>query len=284
MAHELHIRESGFVEMAYAGEKPWHGLGQALNEGAPIEEWQVAAGMDWKVVQPRETLEFFRDLVASAGYRLCTAGVLKGGRKYWAQAECGMENVVVGNDVVRGKLLIATACDGSMKTIVKNVTERVVCANTLAIAAAEGGNEVRVSHRSKFDGEAVKAQLGIAVEDFETFIAKARALASARVTRGDSLNFLMPLFDITNEERKLGGRKVSGFEKTMDLFMTSGRGSQLPGVAGTAWGLINAVTEYVDHHRGNSATTRDSRLDWAWFGDGDKLKTQAFEKAVQAFA
>ena len=46
MAHELTQREDGFVEMAFVGETPWHGLGQSIAQDASIEEWQKSAGMD----------------------------------------------------------------------------------------------------------------------------------------------------------------------------------------------------------------------------------------------
>jgi hypothetical protein len=67
----------------------------------------------------------------------------------------------------------------------------------------------------------------------------------------------------------------------MDLFKGAGKGASLPGVKGTAWGLVNAVTEYVDHHRGHSKTTRDNRMDYSWFGPGDQLKTDAFNAAIE---
>ena len=35
--------------MAYAGEKPWHGLGNKLAPQQPIEVWKQQAGMDWKI-------------------------------------------------------------------------------------------------------------------------------------------------------------------------------------------------------------------------------------------
>ena len=28
---------------------PWHGLGQPMQDGASIEEWRTAAGMNWKI-------------------------------------------------------------------------------------------------------------------------------------------------------------------------------------------------------------------------------------------
>lgn len=328
MAHELSQRQDGFVEMAYVGEKPWHGLGQSLSQDATIEEWQTAAGMDWKikrskvrfataldataetlevdeanhvlfrsdnkaplaivgsgfkVVQPHETLGFFRGLVESAGYRLCTAGVLRGGRKFWAQAECGMEDNIMGNDVMKGKLLIATSCDGTMATVVKNVMERVVCANTLALAAKEKSKQVKVSHRSVFDADTVKGKLGIAIEDFETFISKARLLAMSQVSMSDAREFFTPYFfnmGVSEKDRRVN----AGFDKVLALFGGAGRGARLEGVQGTAWGLVNAFTEFVDHHKGTVNTTRDVRLDNAWFGKGDDLKSQVFDNAILTFA
>lgn len=330
MAHELHTRSNGFTEMAYVGEKPWHGLGQQLAQDATIEQWAVAAGMDWRVqrskvryatdadmattqqyvtdddnhvlfrsdskaklaivgadfklVQPVDTLEFFRDLAADAGFKLCTAGVLQGGRKYWAQAEAGLADNVLGNDVVKGKLLLATACDGSMKTLVKQVTERVVCANTLAMAVGEKGAQVKVSHRSVFDADAVKAQMGIVVHNFETFIANARALACAPVGPNEVDAFLLNLLfagqEFDTPEQRMAARASTGYSKILNLFQRTARGSDLPGVKGTLWGLLNSVTEYMDHHRGNSGTTRDNRLNYSWFGDGDKLKTAAYKQAL----
>jgi len=49
MAHELTIRADGYTEMAFVGATPWHGLGQALEQNATIEQWRVAAGMDWNI-------------------------------------------------------------------------------------------------------------------------------------------------------------------------------------------------------------------------------------------
>ncbi|WP_410175380.1 DUF932 domain-containing protein, partial [Plesiomonas shigelloides] len=46
----------------------------------------------------------------------------------------------------------------------------------------------------------------------------------------------------------------------------------------TAWGLVNAVTEFVDHHR--RARSQDNRLDSAWFGLGAQMKTRAMQHAL----
>ena len=63
------------------------------------------------------------------------------------------------------------------------------------------------------------------------------------------------------------------------LYDGGGRGADLASAKGTAWGLLNAVTEFVDHER--RARNQEYRLDSAWFGQGPGLKQRALEAAVQ---
>ncbi len=70
----------------------------------------------YQVVQPKQVLEFYRDLTEVSGYELETAGVLKAGRKFWALARTGKSSALKGNDVVNGYLLLATSCDGTLAT------------------------------------------------------------------------------------------------------------------------------------------------------------------------
>lgn len=48
-----------------------------------------------------------------------------------------------------------------------------------------------------------------------------------------------------------------------DLFDGGGKGSDLEGSRGTAWGALNAVTDYTSHHRGRNDENRANNL---WFG------------------
>ena len=70
----------------------------------------------YKVVQPKDVLEFYRDLVKAGGFEIETAGVLKGGKKLWALAKTGQETLLPGLDKVKAYLLLATSCDGSLAT------------------------------------------------------------------------------------------------------------------------------------------------------------------------
>jgi hypothetical protein len=52
----------------------------------------------------------------------------------------------------------------------------------------------------------------------------------------------------------------------------------MPSSRSTAYGLLNAVTEFVDHER--RARSTDYRLDSAWFGQGAMLKRAALDQAL----
>ncbi len=67
--------------------------------------------------------------------------------------------------------------------------------------------------------------------------------------------------------------------KVQELYEGRGRGSQLDSARGTAGGLLNAVTEFVDHER--RARSNEYRMDSAWFGQGAQIKQRALDTALQ---
>lgn len=50
MAHMIDMT-NGRANMAYIGERPWHGLGTVLTAGASLEEWTKAAGLGWSALK-----------------------------------------------------------------------------------------------------------------------------------------------------------------------------------------------------------------------------------------
>ena len=85
----------------------------------------------YQTVQPNDVIEFYRDLTEVSGFELETAGVLKGGRKFWALARTGQDFTLKGKDLVNSYILLATSCDGTLATTATPTTVRVVCNNTL---------------------------------------------------------------------------------------------------------------------------------------------------------
>jgi phage/plasmid-like protein (TIGR03299 family) len=234
----------------------------------------------FKVVQPRKILYTMADWAEESGMTLETAGTLHGGRKFWALAKIGAQTVIKHKaDIVGGYILLATACDGSMATIAKRTSIRVVCQNTLN-ASLRGAADCKVSHRSTLDTNAMRDELGLAREQFVEWSNTMRALADTRVSIDTAERVLIQAvtgqeLQSLNAEKLAEARDKAAFKKMLALFEGEGRGATLEGVKGTAWGLLNACTEYNDHHA--RATSIDNRLESAWFGPGEKMKGRVLE-------
>ncbi len=235
----------------------------------------------YQVVQPREVLEFYRDLTEVSGFELETAGVLKSGKKFWALARTGKETVLKGNDVVKGYLLLATSCDGTLATTATPTTVRVVCNNTLAIALNGATSAIKVPHRTSFDPLAVKKQLGVAVSQWDSFMYRMKTLSERKVKSHEAMNYFLKVICQSDfqGDSSTGLNNERALKKVQALFDGTGRGAELAAAKGTAWGLLNAVTEFVDHER--KARNQEYRLDSAWFGQGANLKQRALDQALQ---
>lgn len=237
----------------------------------------------YHVVQPQEVLEFYRDLTEYAGYKLETAGVLKGGKKFWALARTGLHTLLKGIDAVEGYVLLATSCDGTMATTATPTTVRVVCNNTLAMAlkqAKHGGSKVvKVPHNTKFDPQQVKRQMGIHPSQWDAFMYRMKALTECKVKRHVAMHYFLEVLCKDHNHPDKGLRNHRALKRVQQIYDGHGLGSELSTAKGTAWGLLNAVTQYVDHDK--RARSPAHRLDSAWFGQGAALKQRALDHALE---
>jgi len=259
-------------------------------------------------VQPREILEFYRDLTEQSGFELETAGVLKGGKKFWALARTGQTSSLKGKDVSNGYILLATACDGTLATTAQFTSIRVVCNNTLAIAL-KGQNSsagvVKVPHSTKFDADKVKQQLGISVRAWDEHMYEMKQLSQRKVTQYEAAAYFDAVFNnttmsITDQEDNIiqfycdvasqaqanakdkAEPNAKAMSRAMEMFNGQGRGASLSSAKDTAYGLLCSITEFIDHER--RAMSTDHRLDSAWFGAGASIKQRGLEQALSMLA
>lgn len=323
MAHLIDFSNNR-ANIAFVGEVPWHGLGSKLVPGTSFDVWLKEAGLNWeakkarvnfededgtvhrgdseiiyrsdtkkqlgvvsdryKIVQPREVIEFYSDLVGTQGWDIEVAGSLDEGKRIWALAKTDASiNVLGGRDKVETYLLLATAFDGTMATIGKFSSVRVVCQNTLTMSLNDGLAKVAVPHSRVFDAEVVKRELGIYEAATIELEEKANRLARQKVSDKDAMRFIIDVLagkDAIAEE--LSTRQSNIIRGVFDLYKGKGMGSNLETARETTWGLVNSVTEYVDHHI--NSRTNNNRIRSAWFGQGETMKNNAFEMALQIAA
>lgn len=234
----------------------------------------------YKVVQPSEVLEFFREWAESGGMTIESAGVLFGGKRYFATAKLAEGVYVDGanRDKVVPYVLLSTSADGSLATEGRLTTVRVVCNNTLRMAMGTASS-FKVSHRSKFKPEEARGVIEAAHEEFGAFMETSRKLAAIKVET--HLAEEMTALLLANGTRdKDAARESAGFQRIMGLFNGAGMGALMESTRETAWGWLNACTEYSDHHI--RARSEENRTASALWGQGDALKARALEIALAA--
>lgn len=330
MAHQIDASNNR-NNMAYTGKVPWHGLGQQIDAASTIEEWKVAAGLDWHIqkrpifygvenadgerepmvipdrfahvrsdtqahlgigsnrfnlMQPGDTLEFYRDLVAGSRFTIETAGALNGGAKLWALARCNLDlKIGNGRDILKPYLLLATANDGTMATVADFTTVRVVCNNTLSLAVGHNGGKaaIKVPHSRQFDADTVKSELGLIDNQLEVFAADADALSAQRVTDEQAINYFIGLYAKTDEQNNVTNERTlkAVTAKLMHTYR-NGPGAELETASGTAWGLMNSVTNFIDFS--TVSRSEENRFSSSQFGNGAALKARAFDSALELVA
>ena len=237
----------------------------------------------YNIVQPVEVIEFFRDLIESGGFKMSTAGSLFNGQRIWALAEIGRTATIMGQDKIRGYLLLATSCDGSLANTGQFTSVRVVCNNTLEMSINAGEHDesrryVKIPHSRKFDPNEMKAELGLAYKTFDNFIENARILAQQKIKIDEAVKFFVDLYrtkeEIENGTIDINAAKSYHVKNLLRLYQNE----NLQSSKETAWGAVNAVTCYYDHKK--RAHKIDNRLNNAWFGNGANIKQQAWNKAL----
>lgn len=320
MAAEIDL-SNGTPAMAFIGNRKdiWHGLGQELQINSPIEVWIKEAGFDWdiiesdvkfqnegeellftgkkvlsrsdnkiplaivsdayKTVQPKQVLEFFRDIVSDSGMHLSTAGCLFDGKKFWALANTGNSLILNTGDKIDGHLLLSSSCDGTNATTASFVSTRVVCNNTLNVALNEdiGKHRVKVTHRQVFDATKIKQKLGLIDDAWDKFKDNIISLTNFKVSDSDAHKFIS---DIIKQEFTPTHAEVLEINRVYSLYAGAGKGSDA--CRNTAFGILNAFTEKVDHY--SNGHSNSSKFWNAAYGSGAKMKDNAFTQLLQLAA
>lgn len=259
----------------------------------------------YNLVQNEEIVNLFKEYCEAGHARMETVGGLRNGAIVWALAKLngGTSATLKGGDKMSGYILFSTSHDGTLSTVGKATSVRVVCHNTMS-AALQGGVDFRMKHSSKWTPERAneaKEKLGMASEQIQAFHAAAEALSNVPVDRIGQIEFLSKLMGgkllLKNEEaepevpagdallKSISGiataspeDKLNRVGKSILEAMIESPGATLESAKGTMWGMVNGVSYYTDHLAGR---TQDSRLSNAWFGANENLKRNAMETALE---
>ena len=267
----------------------WANIGTTVSEcNNDIDAILAKSGLDYDVVeQPvyigenRESAEKFKAIVrssdghvyniAKSSYTICqnreafsflesmpdTLQILKAG-----ETPSGMiymigvlPTIQVLGDDFTPHLIFQTShnSDFALKTAIAPL--RVVCQNQFNTAFGDNNNSITIRHTP-----GIAAQIGEAgrvmtdtLTYMNEFAQRADFLATNHVNVDRAISILFPISKDATEAQ------ANRVEETRELFRSIYNNDDNQNFRGTAWGLLNAVTDYTTHHTG-SRSTPESRF------------------------
>jgi len=236
-------------------------------------------GSDYAVVQNREMFAFFDEFVEKNAAIFETAGALGNGERIWMLARLPGSFEPIAGDVINQYCLLYGSHDGTCPVSVQFTPIRVVCQNTLNMAINKSESIVKVRHTKNASERLAEAGRILARLNayYETMGEKMHDLTKFCIDDDFIEAYQNLLFgkeeDFEDRGRTIRMSKLQMFEGRR----LNGMGVDIPGVADSAYGLLNAAIEYADYDMRNEGNVVQDIL----FGKCAKFKQKAFDGILQ---
>lgn len=263
-------------------EKPWHGLGEIVEEAPTVEDAIRLAGLDWKVVQSdvfddqqcrvpgfklniRETDRAvlglvsdrykvlqnadafaFGDELLGKGVKFETAGSLAGGRRNFILARMP-EGFKILDDEIEPYMVLTNSHDGSSGVTVAMTPIRVVCQNTLNFALSRANRKWSARHMGNLDERIEEARETLELGKNYLEALKAECEQMNQVKFSDDVaekmvKELIPVKEDASERAKQNAIELQTM--LMQVYKTT---DDLQNLNKGAYRFVNAVSDFATH-------------------------------------
>lgn len=278
----------------FDGQKYETGYRSILRHPLPDDPEPAVLGIvgpEYKLVDPYRTCEIFDEAVQQP---VETLGVLGRGETLFMTTK--LPSFDIRGDEVDTYLLLASPYSGNQAIQCRVTPVRVVCQNTLIASASASLDSFRVVHDEGVEDRLLKwlsGSVSRAIEKAEGLKADFEAMSTTSVTSEMMETILSNIYvdptkPLLTPDPDLNLRRQETYEYNLDwakrarqavvqCFSGAGMGFNIPAMAGTLWGLYNAVVEVEDY---KTTTKPASRAESAVFGSRASYKAQAFDSVM----
>lgn len=304
--------------MFYSRQKPWHGLGERVEEALNSADALEKAGLDWtvyqqpvltaagdiiegfqantrstddkvlgivsnryQIVQNNEAFAF-TDALLQDGIKYETAGSLQGGKKIWLLAKLPGRFKAAGDDV-ESYLVFSNSHDGSGSIRVAITPVRVVCANTLNLALSTTKRSWATVHIGNISEKLEEAQrtIQLAGQYLSVLKFEAEALSRMKISDKKVYEYIQQLLPMPEEATNQQRTNVNKLRE--DLILRYQTAPDLVVIPKSAWRFLNAASDFATHKQPLRMTASYQENMFCRTVDGNPLIDRAYEM-VKALA
>jgi phage/plasmid-like protein (TIGR03299 family) len=233
-------------------------------------------GADYRPMSNAKALSHVDSLIVSGAATLDSVFELKNGAQVGASLRLNDKISIAGEDPIEMYVVVTTSHDGSRVDKTAIVPIRLWCTNQLALVSRETVQAWSVRHLSTMDANLaiVEEELKL-IANYGKWLQKtgdelvAKALSEIALSQ-----IVLDTASAFTQEDK--AKKIA--EEVTDIF----KYSQLIGddFRNTAWGGLNAVTEYFDHHK--NYRTPQARYNSITNGFGARMRNAVASRLIDA--
>lgn len=213
-------------------------------------EYLGDVGERYTVVQNESLVEFMDALVDESGAHFETAGSLRGGTQVFVTMKVPAYMTFTGTNGVEDKtdlyIAVMNSHDGYGSLSVRVTPVRVVCANTQSAAIARTKSLWTTRHtvNALKAVEDARQALSLNFAYADAFAEEMQKLIDRELDQAQMEKAVNAIFDVDGAETE---RAKNGRMDNAAQVMTGLNLKTVIGFENTAYGLYNAVTEWVDH-------------------------------------
>ena len=213
-------------------------------------------GEDYNVCQNIDAFDFVN--YVSGDLKFDKAGITKGGMVYVITK---LPEVSILNDKFTPYVIFQNSFNGGYPVRACIAPLRIVCQNQMSIAFRNAHNTITLKHTSSLADKLLVAKKTFSevAEYMQTLNAEAEKLATYKFTSNQFTKFVDEVLPIKEEMSELQKERV---QHARDQFFRAYRQDDNANFKGTAWGAINAISDFLTHRENsrNTATANENKF------------------------
>lgn len=296
----------------------WHAIGKSVEECKDMEQVLKASGLDYEVVKMPISVLGSEEAIPN---RFITGRPEQGGFKTYdvvsdkfeiiqnreafdfvnymgdefsfekaGETESGMVYVIgklpevnILGDAFTPHVLFRNGFNGKIKITAAITPLRMVCQNQFNFAFKNAANAVTIRHVRNAEAKLEEARetLRMTADYMEQLTIMAEHFATMKISKDKMekvVNYLFPLPDDT----RINPFKRRNLENQRAAFLKAHEQEDNRNFRGTAWGLINAYTDFITHKE--PAGKREDRFEGKFVNTTFKVSMNPIVDAIEAVA
>lgn len=240
-------------------------------------------GRGYTVIQPARFYEMCQAFALQTGATVDKVITLRNGAVMGVSFDLGSCEFVSG-DEVKMHFIVLTSFDGSISILGRAISNRLFCMNQLPSSTKLF--DIKHTRWAEQRLDVAQKMVGYFGQEQAGFKEKMKALAGYYLPEPEAVGWFRSLFPQPRKDSKRSNSYLDNNTESFLHLLSHGKGTEISGVRGTAYGALNALTEWCNHHRATRITGDRDPEEVRWEsvnlnGSNDRLMQAGFTSLVE---